>query len=189
MKKIILTIILALVIAPSLWSQNRTDVRAFEFEIGTGFTKGVNYIGMKGDVGIQFLMEARLNLKESPFDIGMQFSLGGFTRKGASRYIYDYTISPRPLITFVDYNYRKWKNVSLFGGLGIGMAAVYYKYESMYPEGFDDKVQDWSFVANPRIGAEFFDHIRLTFDYKLLRQEYSFWGLTVGFVFGGGLKE
>jgi len=43
--------------------------------------------------------------------------------------------------------------------------------------------------ASPRVGAEFFNRIRLTMDYKLLPKEYTFLGVSLGFVFGGGPKK
>ena len=79
----------------------------------------------------------------------------------------------------VDYNFRMGKHVSSFVGGGLGMAIVdvdlgYNQFNSI--------------CFTPRLGVELFKHLRMTFDYRLLKWDLSFWNCSVGFVLGGGNK-
>ena len=194
MKKIILLGVL-IISCTSVFAQmqNYDNVRLMEFELGVGLNKAHTMGGGVAHVGIQFFFEPRINLPDTPFDISLQFSIGEFQRQRDILGNDDDVTNRGMVITGVDYNFRKWQRVSLFGGLGIGLGfmdgngmyvdhankdMVFYKY---YP--------DRSFVLNPRIGAEFFNHLRVTLEYKWMRKPYSYFALNIGGVFGGGLKK
>ena len=62
--------------------KNDTNVRAFEFEVGVGFAVG-SKDGLVGMVpGPHFLIEARTNLKDTPWDLGFQLAYGGIYKIG-----------------------------------------------------------------------------------------------------------
>lgn len=192
MKKIIISFILAVVSFAGANAQNN-NVRRVEFEIGAGFNKGAEINGAKADLGIYMFMEARLNVIETPFDVGLQTMITAISR-GEDIYGRDYIARFRgSLTTFVDYNFRRWKNIAPFVGLGIGFTGVNGEYSWSAPElgsGRDSAIVfDRSFILNPRIGVEFFDHLRITFEYKLMRREYSYFGISIGGVLGGGQKK
>lgn len=46
--------------------------------------------------------------------------------------------------------------------------------------------KDNTHVFCPRVGVEFINRIRLTAEYRIMKKEYSFFGLNLGVVFGGG---
>jgi hypothetical protein len=45
------------------------------------------------------------------------------------------------------------------------------------------------FILSPRIGVEFFRHVRLTCYSKICMKAYNNVGLSIGYAFGGGLKK
>jgi hypothetical protein len=125
----------------------------------------------------------------------MQLSIIGTSDTSSPDVYNHYRADHKPsLVTFVDHNWRGWRRVSLFAGAGVGMSAVdweFYEYRSDLERAVWDTYRDRSFVFNPRVGAEFFNRVRLTVEYKWMvtASEYSFFGLTVGGVFGGGRKR
>jgi hypothetical protein len=188
MKKLLIITILS-IIPFVINAQNRTDVKYVEFEIGAGFINGNKIDGGVSEIGAKLFFETRLNLVYTPFDVGFQAMLGTFNRATDYRGI-DHEMNFRNLIvTFVDYNYR-WKRVALFGGLGVGLSAMNHTVSWDAPTTLDhDTYFVNSFILNPRIGVELFNHVRFTLEYKLMRREYSFFGLSIGGVFGGGYKK
>lgn len=67
--------------------------------------------------------------------------------------------------------------MNLFAGGGIGRAVI---------EGVA------TLCLMPRIGGEFFHHLRLTADYKWISRlpdNYGYWSCTMGIVLGGGHKK
>lgn len=201
MKKFLLSIALCAVVlsvdAQSL-KQNNSGTRLFELEAGVGTGIGSGRLGpysRSPHSGIYFFIEPRLNIPGSSFDVGVQLSVGRSSdhpNPSAPDYYYSAKYNPA-VVTFVDYNLRKWRNVSLFGGAGMGVSAIDLLYPT-YPEELGGRVErDVSslstFVFNPRIGVEFWDHLRVTMEYKWIKREYSIFGVTVGGIFGGGYKK
>ncbi len=171
-------------------AQNNTNVRRVEFEIGTGVIMGHKIDGTTSEGGMQLFFETRLNLDNTPFDVGLQ-ALFGYVNRQGDIYGRDHETRYQGLMaTFVDYNYRRWKRVALFGGIGVGFAAVNHDISWVESGRITSAlVYDRSFVLNPRIGVELFNHLRFTLEYKLMKREYSFFGLSIGGVFGGGYKK
>lgn len=120
---------------------------------------------------------------------GVSMFLDELTGTSESKHRVNQHIMPRSAVVYSDYNYRKWKHISLFGGIGLGCAQVVNQVEDDEPEyWYRDTWRENFFVFSPRVGVEFFNHIRLTVNYKAL-SKYSRWGVNLGFAFGGGAKK
>lgn len=184
---------LALLLWQGIRAQNYNAVRRMEYEIGIGLNKGHALDGAAAKPRIQLYAEIRMNMKDSPFDVSLQGMIGYFDRDKGGDFIWQTdpvwseTMWSRSLVTFADYNFRRWKHIAPFVGLGIGMSAI----EEEYGVGAEcpERYYDTAFVLNPRVGVEFFNHLRITVEYKLMRKEYSFFGFNIGGVFGGGYKK
>lgn len=171
MKKLILLLIIVFGFATNLSAQNRTDVKRYEFEIGGGFLLGTDHAGYVG-VGATGKYELRINQLESPLDVGVQLASHLYYSERYS----DMRISYVPsLMGFLDYNYRPYRLLSFFCGAGAG-AGIINRYEKLRG----------TFVISPRVGVELFNHLRITLDYTFLPGHYSFFGLSLGAVIGGG---
>ena len=167
-------------------AQNYNNVKPAEFEFGLGVISSNKYDGALAKTGVNLFMEARLNVADTPFDVGLQATSGYFERED-DKYELEQKISSNGLISFVDYNFRKWKDIAAFTGLGIGLAAIDNTYIS---EGVtSNDVSDRSFVLNPRMGVELYNHFRITAEYKLMNSGYSFTGINMGIVLGGGYQK
>lgn len=184
MKKIILSIIF--LVMPLLALSQGNNVRNFELEVGLGtqfFSKTIAK-GFpptdKANCGLNLVIEPRFNISGTPFDVGSQFSIGFFDRQWMDVGAISYSMLSQTF--FFDYNFRKWKNIHLFGGVGLGMSFINLS-------GFDLQARDRSGIAEPRIGAEFFNHLRLTLNYRIMKREYSYFGITIGCAFWGGYNR
>ena len=91
------------------------------------------------------------------------------------------------MVTYLDYNYRLKERVSIFTGIGVGLAAIDYEY----PQWISDNTYEQRYlfsrsaVVTPRVGVEFFKRLRLTVEYRLMRKDYSYFGVNLGFSIGG----
>ncbi len=201
MKRLLLSIALCTVVLSAI-AQNReqenSKVKIFELELGVGAGMGSARLGPYSPSphpGLYVFIEPRLNIPASVFDVGIQLSIGRSSdnpRPSDPGYYYSAKYNST-VVTFVDYNLRKWRNISLFGGIGVGISAIDRIYPT-YPEELGGRLErDASslntFVFNPRIGVEFWDHLRVTVEYKCMKREFSLFGITVGGVFGGGDKK
>ena len=177
MKKGIILSAIALCLL-ALPGKAQEPVRSVEFEIGGGgsvaMRQGKSYGGM------ELKMELRCNIPNSNWDLGINFTAGG-TMEGVQYdkvnhlYLDEVTTYMLPVI---DYNWRRGKKISYFFGGGLGM------YTSRI-NGYTDA----GMCFMPRAGAEFFNRLRLTADYKWnIQGTYNYLNLSIGFVFGGGRK-
>lgn len=193
MKKVIITTVLIICGITHMSAQNN-NVKLFEIEAGLGITTAGNstslwgYTNRANRIGANLIIEPRINIPGSSFDIGVQLNLNYFARIWGDNITYTYRF--KNLAAYTDYNYRKWKYLHLFGGCGIGLSAyeteIYRPVSGQSP--FTISYYD-SFYLAPRVGVEVFNHLRLTVEYKFLRwEEVSNLNITVGFVFGGGRK-
>ena len=178
--------------------QDNSRTRIFELELGIGAGIGSDRLGSyapSSHSGLYIFMEPRLNIPTSPFDVGIQLSTGRSSdNPSLSNPGYYYSAKYNSMVvTFVDYNLRRWRNISLFGGMGVGISAIDLIYPAYHEELGGRLERDvasiHSFVLNPRIGVEFWDHLRVTVEYKCMKREYSIFGITLGGVFGGGDKK
>lgn len=184
MKKTI-AILLVMILSAGVLSakpREKGEIRAVEFEIGGGFVFGNHMKNFVNDGGLSLFIETRYNIPELPFDIGLQASVSGY---GGNNNGYDVT-NRGTLITFVDYNFRYFKKIDFFVGLGAGMGMVDYEYM------FGDRKEvslDRTFVLNPRVGIELFHHLRITAEYRLMDRYYSYFGINIGVPIGGGIRK
>ena len=124
------------------------------------------------------IFEERYNFK-SPWDVGL-------------RQCIDYSnVAGRSPITFDvvgDYNLRRGKNVSFFVGAGIGCTDIKNYFYDESTSGMGPKTV---FHFMPRVGAELFNHIRLTAYVNTFgdREVQNGVGLSAGVVFGGSRIE
>lgn len=181
----------ALCIPFSVGGRNSTDVRRFEFEVGGGMTVGSGYGALKPYPGVNFYAEARVNLKDTPWDLGFQLGLGYMDRRDS--YMTSYSVSNKfSMLAFADYNFRYWGKVAPFAGLGLGRTELIYSVPGIDIEGYP-VVETETFspvVLNPRIGVEFFNHLRVTAEYKFhFHKRCNWFALNVGFAFGGGRRR
>lgn len=78
--------------------------------------------------------------------------------------VVDHQINTTAVMTTFDYNWRPADRLNFFIGAGAGL------------------------VVAPRFGVELFNWLRLTSEYRITRREFSYYALTVGYVFGGRPK-
>ena len=171
--------------------KNNTNVKAFEFEVGAGFAAG-SKDGMPSMIpGPQFLLEARTNLKDTPWDLGFQLAYGGIYRNDR---FHNYATTNRfSMVAFTDYNFRYWDRICPFAGIGVGRTTIRSEFPDSSSESLEPAVLSSTYpalVLNPRVGVEFFNHLRLTAEYKwTFDRRSSYFALNIGFAFGGGLKK
>ena len=178
MKKGIILSAIALCLL-ALPGKAQEPVRNVEFEMGFGSGAAI-WLG-KSCASLEFKMELRCNLPRSHWDLGMYFAVaeavdGIQYDKVNHLYLDEVTTYMLPII---DYNWRRGKKISYFFGGGLGM------YTSRI-NGYTDA----GMCFMPRAGAEFFNRLRLTADYKWnLQGTYDYLNFSVGFVIGGGRKQ
>ena len=168
MRKFILSFTL-LLLAGTAFAQNKErEVRRFEIEPHIGiastsfFTTGIEY---------------RYNFNQRPWDVGID---SAFDFNGGR-------------ITVVgDYNFGRNKNSSFFIGLGAGWANTSILNIDEAIEEYGDSccasTQDCLCVY-PRIGLEFFRHLRLTAVVNTYNFKEAEFLLTLGVAIGGGRKN
>ncbi len=192
MKKTVILFVMFLAACPLFARYDYDNVRSFEFELGAGGTVAFNRNWGSSPVGLNLMSELRYNIPTNNFDVAFQFMLGSCDwAENESGYSYDVRYKSL-LVTFVDYNWRKWKNFSIFAGMGLGYGAIDATFHNKNAENVferSDTSFDRSFILNPRAGIELFDHLRLTAEFKYLMTGNPFAGLNVGFVFGGGKRK
>ena len=175
MKRIVFASILGVFLLNSLNTAAQSDlpVRRFEFEVKIGGTFPIeNNVGDR-DFGTGGGLEIRWNM-DKPFDIGLELYAGFAARYGQGE---DLSHNLKAISVFTDYNFQRGQTVSPFVGIGLGCA-----------EGNNNGYVDSAILFTPRVGLELWRHLRLTFDARIARKGYNTIGLSVGYVFGGGLK-
>ncbi len=160
-------------------STDEKAIKSFEFEISLGTTYGIDkYVGDER-FGPAFAFEGRHNFQKRPLDLGLEIYCGSTLRNDDGS---DQSCRIASIILFSDYNFNRGKRVSPFIGLGVGAATCDVIMGSNGEEG-------GRFILSPRIGVEFFRHVRLTCYSKICMKAYNNVGLSIGYAFGGGLKK
>ena len=165
-------------------------VKPFEFEIGAGMSVGNKYGLDKAVPGPNFYMEVRINLNDTPWDLGVQTSLGAACRKQNDQ-IYNAT-NKFGITVFADYNFRNCGAASPFIGLGLGRTAVASSYPGVGADGTVTTINNTrpALILNPRVGVELYDHLRLSAEYKFtFQRESSYVAVNLGYSFGGARKK
>jgi hypothetical protein len=182
MKKFL--IILFNILVLNVYGQDSITVKTLEFEPFLGTTYGLSSEAGSRKIGPALGIEGRWNFQRY-IDIGIQAYLGQAVTSYKEVSVRCRTIS---LTVFGDYNWNRGLNYSPFIGFGVG----YNKYEIVdsgwYPYKYDDTNVE-GVGAIPRIGMEFFRHIRVTLTGHLGKKLYNTIGLTVGYAFGGGKRN
>ena len=174
MKKILL---FALVMMCALPVAAQDDIRRFEGEIAVGLARSTHLLDYDNQLlGWKLTTELRYNLRTLPMDFGLQISLGNY-RYDDSTLHYNEIYNASYILAVADYNFRRNKNVSCFVGVGAGMSDTEFRFN------------ETAMCVMPRVGVEFWRHLRLTASYYIADKEHSGIALTVGVVFGGGNKK
>ena len=188
MKRFFICLALATAFSTFAMAQDNR-VKPFEFEVGAGMTMGSKFGLDKAIPGPNAYVEGRINLFDTPWDLGVQTSFGAaFRKQGDKRYD---SSNKFGIEVFTDYNFRYWDRIAPFVGLGVGRTAV---VTSLPLTGADDatvtsKTTSPAFLLNPRAGIELFGHLRLSAEYKCtFQKESSYFALNLGIAFGGGKK-
>ena len=185
------------------------QVRKWEVEIGAGCivpSNNLKPIFDKSSAGWNVLVEARHNFGMLPLDVGLHINGTGFERGhdlGEIKSIKDVKFHSFNALAVADFNLLRNKKVQVFVGCGLGYG---WLASQIYDLGSSDdaldaanKVQDtWkersALVVMPRVGIEAWHHLRATVYYKApadktLIKEQGHFGVSLGFVIGGGLKN
>lgn len=179
MCKYCIAILITLLSITNVIAQQKKVVRPFEYELSFGTTYGSdNYVGSR-KIGPAISMEGRYNFNNSPYDIGLEIYFGSVIRSYQGD---DLSNRIASISLYSDYNINRGCNVSYFLGAGIGIAS------------FDVILGDYGdegsgLVFSPRVGVELHRHIRITAYSKMAKDGYNSFGLSIGFVLGGGLKK
>ena len=166
-------------------------VKALEVEIGVGMISPTNKIDFdKNKVGYNILAELRYNFKSYPFDIGLRLDGNTFNRELK---VNEDMFKFRSLCAMAvfDCNINRKGIISPFLGVGIGGGVVSneaMKIKDVTNQPFKDTVNEAAFTVMPRVGVEIFHRARVTFYYKYVNETNAHFGLSAGFVFGGGRK-
>ena len=168
MRKFILSFTL-LLLAGTAFAQNKErEVRRFEIE---------PHIGIASTSFITAGIEYRYNFNQRPWDVGINCSMD---------------FSGSRITAVGDYNFGRNKNSSFFIGLGAGWANTSILHIDEAIEEYGDSccasTQD-CLCLYPRIGVEFFRHIRLTAVVNTYNFKEAEFLLTLGVAIGGGRKN
>lgn len=191
----------ALLLSMGAQAQSERKMRYFELELGAGTVLGTSDMKI-GDyftdnkAGYSYFLEGRYNFDRLPLDLGLHLGVSSFNRsiddldyfidnfKGDDINFLSYDI-----MAVADFNLRRTKAVSLFVGIGAGYSALNNDHFDVDTYGeFKDGIKG-SFIFMPRVGVELFHHIRVTADYKLVEKSNRNFGISLGVVFGGGVKR
>lgn len=182
MKKL-LSFYLFLIMAMGAVAEDRLDVQRIEGEIRTGMSLPLGgYHGGCAKGNALLGAELRYNFKQSPWDCGILIVELDVARRG-----YGYSDSRLRTATFGilgDYNFRQGRKINPFAGLVVGGGVL----EPIGSFTLNPN-HHGSMVFMPRVGCEFFRHIRLTASTTLSRKGYNTFNIALGIVIGGRPKK
>ncbi len=187
------------------------DVRRFEVELGLGIAASPEKLNFdNAESGYIFFAEARYNFADVPVNIGLHWSTQLIGRELEGYYKPDPTgwcmvnYNTNAIMVVSDYTFRRGKRISFFAGAGVGIANYRTQSELLIKDGYsfgsdDFNIEEHSYRVPyseytgicfmPRVGVEFFNHLRLTADYKIGKKGYNHFDFTLGVVIGGGRKK
>lgn len=167
-------------------TKKERKVHALEVEIGVGVAMGADNLKFdKTKAGFNALAEVRYNSRYG-IDIGLQASINGFNRQTLNKEALKFLSKNAFLV--LDYNLFQDKGITLFFGAGAGIAWTKNTGESTIAGDESFLGKGHSFCVMPRVGIELFHRIRVTLDYKFTNKANRNFGLSAGFVLGGGKK-
>lgn len=193
-RKIFIVLLLALCCAVQQVAArgSAAPVRALELEIGaamiTPTAKEIDFD--KNKVGYNIDVELRYNLQSQPFDIGLRLDGNTFNRElKVNKDLFKFRSLSAMVVA--DWNINRKGIFSPFLGIGVGGGLTSneaMKIKDVTNQPLKETVNSATFTVMPRVGVELFHRARVTFYYKYLKETNSHFGLSVGYVIGGGRK-
>ena len=158
-------------------SAQTMDVRRVEGEIGAGMACGLWKLDYEHCTpGPKINLELRYNLPKVPIDVGLHISpYAVYRNRTIDQHIDKDSDLALDLMAVSDYNFRRGRKVSFFAGAGVGVTVQSSRTTLL--------------SAMPRVGVEFFNHLRLTAAVSFSQKDVSHFSLSIGGVFGGGPKK
>lgn len=169
-------IILFVLISYNLLAQERVGL--IEGEVALGLVNGVGHDSFVSSQSGEVAAEMRINIPGSPLSLGLQLGVVKYSREGERSYRHEHTT------LYADYNHRPHSPFNLFAGIGLGYGETVRSASDPTPNS-PISAFGQHFVVAPRLGAELFNTLRLTLESKIISREYTYWGVTLGFVLGG----
>ena len=179
------------------------QVRKWEVEIGAGCIIPSDRLKpiFDNEVGFNIQTEVRYNFGMVPVDLGLHVDGNLFKREVKS--VSDIKFMSYNAMAVADLNLFRNKTVQFFAGCGLGYGWLAKDVENIgtSEDVLDalDKTKDaWhgksALMVMPRIGIEAWHHLRATIYYKApadktLIKEQGHFGVSLGVVIGGGLKN
>ena len=151
------------------------EVRRVEgsISLGVSFFEDSFYESTAGEIGLLSSVELRYNLRNVPMDVGIMSVVD--IRGGDCELCNGSWEGDLSFLAVTDYNFRRGKRVSYFAGVGVG--ATFYNADTT------------KLCVMPRVGMEFFNHLRLTMAYMAGPNAKNTLNLTLGVAIGGGRKK
>ena len=178
------------------------QVRTWEVELGAGLVIPNKMDNFTTKEGWGAVIEVRRNMNLLPLDLGLQINGTGFKREyGNLKDLINYQSYTALLVA--DVNILRKKKVQIFAGCGLGYGWLDDDFANFGDvedalDGINAAKDTWqsrsALVAMPRVGAELWHHLRATVYYKApadkaLFKEQGHFGVSLGVVIGGGLKN
>lgn len=163
------------------------NVQKFEGEASLGLTSPIgNYHYGEKRIGPDLGIEFRYNIPYTKWDCGVQVNATTSVFRFydlSSDWYWDQSNRILNYLAIGDYNFKQGKTLNPFVGIGFGIGF----FESINEVKYDNS--GTSVVFKPRIGIEFFHHVRLTLFSSLGVRGFSNWGVAIGGVIGGRPKK
>lgn len=189
MKKVILFLLFVAVNSIAVYSQTSVRyVQKMEVELRAGLTTPLgDYHTGKSQTSASLGLEGRYNFRGTPWDCGIMLDLSTARRGYEHLYNdgYDRWQSNRTLSFALtgDYNFRQGTKINPFVGTAVGVAYNDVVGDKYFPS------NGISMVFSPRIGVEFFYHLRISAQLNLCRKGYNNLSVNLGLTFGGCPKK
>ena len=157
------------------FAQEEVEVRRVEgsISLGASFFEDSFYESTAGEIGLLSSVELRYNLRSVPMDVGIMSVVD--IRGGDCELCNGSWENNLSFLAVTDYNFRRGKRVSYFAGVGVG--ATFYNADTT------------KLCFMPRVGMEFFNHLRLTMAYMAGPNAKNTLNLTLGVAIGGSRKK
>lgn len=189
MKRLVLLLLIGVYTTTMMQIRAKSPtVQMLEGEIRAGLTTPLGgYHTGKAQVSGTLGIEGRYNFKGTPWDCGLMLDLSTARRgyehlynDGYDRWQNNRTLA---LAATSEYNFRQGTKINPFIGTALGVAFNDVVGDKYFPS------KGTSMLFAPRIGVEFFYHVRLAARFNICRKGYNNLSFTLGFVLGGRPKR
>ena len=192
MKKLISAVI-AIMFIGSVSAQS-INIGKVEGEIGVGGAFPTSKLNLdKNTPGAKLFGEVRYNFEKAPGDLGLHLS-GTIFHREAESVAQRLKSKSYTVMAVSNYNFWRGTKASLFLGAGLG----YARLDMTAPVSFDNSQPNYGGfhtgdAANrvcfmPRVGVEFFNHLRLSLSYTLVEKAHNHISVGISGVIGGGKR-